>query len=141
MRLEELLKSFGLESRFIYDSSHISIDLMEEKINYEEVEQYIAELRKCSYDYLKKNLAMDKAEKVSVSGIQECCGCGTCELICPYHCISMQKDKLGFAYPQIDKNNCTNCGKCKDKCPVLHKKNIPTKMLYPHEQDRQEIAD
>ena len=49
-----------------------------------------------------------------------CCGCGVCQDVCPWGCITMIEDEEGFSYPQIDKNTCKNCGKCmKLGCPAI----------------------
>lgn len=48
--------------------------------------------------------------------IEDCCGCTSCENICPTNAIEMITDKEGFMYPKIDQALCINCGKCKDVC-------------------------
>lgn len=45
-----------------------------------------------------------------------CCGCRTCEKICPQKAIHMEPDKCGFLYPIIDKRKCVDCGLCLKKC-------------------------
>lgn len=52
----------------------------------------------------------------------ECCGCSACAEKCPQHCISMTSDCEGFVYPEIDLPNCTHCGLCEKKCPILNTK-------------------
>ena len=52
-----------------------------------------------------------------------CCGCGTCELVCPVNCIAMVTDPAGFVIPSIDKSACIECGKCRVVCPVLNHNN------------------
>lgn len=51
----------------------------------------------------------------------ECCGCYACEQICPKHCITMQADKEGFLYPQVDETVCIHCDVCEKVCPILQK--------------------
>lgn len=60
-----------------------------------------------------------------------CCGCRTCENICPVSAIKMKEDlsKMGFKYPIIDDSKCINCGKCTTVCPVNSKKN-KNKILF-----------
>ena len=53
---------------------------------------------------------------------EECCGCGTCSEVCPKQAISMVADAFGFLYPQIDRQLCISCGKCKKAC-AFQKKN------------------
>lgn len=47
-----------------------------------------------------------------------CSGCSACYNICPQKCISMVEDDEGFLYPQIDHDECIDCGMCKKVCPV-----------------------
>lgn len=53
-----------------------------------------------------------------------CCGCRTCEIVCPTHAISIQKDAFAFEMPIIDKSKCVDCGKCVKVCPVLNKAKV-----------------
>lgn len=50
-----------------------------------------------------------------------CMGCGSCAMVCPYHCITMDEDKEGFLYPNIDLQRCVSCGLCEKSCPILIK--------------------
>ena len=47
---------------------------------------------------------------------EECCGCTACSAICNHKAISMVPDALGFLYPKVDMNRCTNCGLCQQIC-------------------------
>ena len=47
-----------------------------------------------------------------------CTGCLACEDICGARAISVQKNKQGFEYPNIDDTKCVNCGRCASVCPV-----------------------
>ena len=49
----------------------------------------------------------------------KCCGCSACVQICPKKCISLENDREGFSYPQIDINRCVDCGLCEKVCPAL----------------------
>ena len=51
----------------------------------------------------------------------KCCGCSTCEQICPKNAISMIENDEGFKEFFIDKDKCINCGLCAKKCPQLNK--------------------
>lgn len=50
------------------------------------------------------------------SSKEMCSGCKACVEVCPVKAIFMCKDDEGFEYPQIDKEKCINCGKCKRLC-------------------------
>lgn len=41
-----------------------------------------------------------------------------CKTVCPESAISIKAFDNGFKYPSIDKNKCTNCSTCINKCPV-----------------------
>lgn len=43
---------------------------------------------------------------------QDCTGCGACAYRCPKHCIHMEADKIGVAYPRIDDSACVDCHVC-----------------------------
>lgn len=53
---------------------------------------------------------------IIIDNPQNCCGCTACASVCPRKAITMQPDALGFLYPQIDKDICTNCGLCEKVC-------------------------
>ncbi|SFA82326.1 Coenzyme F420-reducing hydrogenase, beta subunit [Acetitomaculum ruminis DSM 5522] len=46
----------------------------------------------------------------------DCCGCRTCEKVCPQNAITMIEDEGGFLYPHIDEKKCVDCGLCLKKC-------------------------
>lgn len=46
----------------------------------------------------------------------DCCGCRTCEQVCPQRAIHMEEDDCGFWYPRIDAEKCVDCGLCVEKC-------------------------
>ncbi len=45
-----------------------------------------------------------------------CCGCTACEAICNHKAIIMKPDALGFFYPEVDEEKCTDCGLCEKVC-------------------------
>ncbi len=52
----------------------------------------------------------------------KCNGCSACTGICPLNCIEMVPDELGFLYPEINAEICTECGLCKETCSGLKPK-------------------
>jgi len=52
-----------------------------------------------------------------------CCGCGSCQQICPSQCITMKLLDDGFFYPAIDEENCVHCDNCKKVCPIHQPEN------------------
>ena len=51
-----------------------------------------------------------------ISNPFECCGCTACASSCTHNAIVMKPDRLGFLYPEIDNNKCTDCGLCQRVC-------------------------
>lgn len=49
---------------------------------------------------------------------EDCCGCSTCEAICPQGAIKMKPDFQGFKYPYITEEKCVGCRKCIAVCPL-----------------------
>lgn len=49
----------------------------------------------------------------------DCCGCASCEAVCPVGCIVMVKDGEGFSYPKVTTDKCIGCHRCEKVCPVL----------------------
>ena len=62
---------------------------------------------------------MDKVYKNKT----DCCGCGICMTVCPKHAIQMNKDEMGFVYPEIKRDVCVDCGLCQKKCCFSKRKN------------------
>lgn len=56
---------------------------------------------------------------ISITDKHNCCGCGSCQQICPVSCITMKSDVEGFCYPETDTDKCINCNLCEKSCPVI----------------------
>ena len=54
----------------------------------------------------------------------DCMGCYACTSICPEKCITMPQDNEGFWYPAVDHDQCINCGKCVNVCPIINKAKV-----------------
>lgn len=50
---------------------------------------------------------------------QNCTGCHACATKCPKQCITMINDTEGFWYPQINQEECIDCGLCEKVCPII----------------------
>lgn len=57
---------------------------------------------------------------ITITDKHLCCGCFACVQSCPKHCIAMQEDEEGFLYPQVQVDQCCDCGLCEKVCPVLN---------------------
>lgn len=65
---------------------------------------------------------------------EDCCGCRTCEKVCPKEAITMEEDACGFLYPVIDESKCVNCGLCLKRCAFQkgYKKRKKYKQSYAY---------
>lgn len=53
---------------------------------------------------------------INIKDKSNCCGCTACYSICPHNAITMIPDGMGFLYPQVDLQKCTDCGLCEKVC-------------------------
>lgn len=58
---------------------------------------------------------------ISISEKRQCSGCHACSNACPKNSIQMVSDEEGFWYPQVNKDQCIDCGMCEKVCPIIHK--------------------
>lgn len=56
-----------------------------------------------------------------ICSLKNCTGCNACANVCPKQCISLEYDKNGFLYPQINKEKCIDCHRCEKVCPANYK--------------------
>lgn len=53
---------------------------------------------------------------IRIKDMTRCCGCTACQAVCPHDAISMRQDALGFKYPEVAEDRCTDCGLCEKVC-------------------------
>ncbi|MCD8387769.1 MAG: Coenzyme F420 hydrogenase/dehydrogenase, beta subunit C-terminal domain [Bacteroidales bacterium] len=56
---------------------------------------------------------------ISIKSKSQCCGCGACKSVCGTHAITMVEDGMGFKYPVVNPDKCTDCGLCLKKCDFI----------------------
>ena len=56
---------------------------------------------------------------IKVTDRSLCCGCTACQAVCPHKAVSMVPDALGFMYPSVDMDRCTDCGLCEKVCDFV----------------------
>lgn len=129
-RITDLLNIFDLKDRII--DSQFDVKLSE--MNYEKVEQCLAEQRNYSFAYLEELMQHPQKRKrealnnkpryqgnISMVGDQ-CTGCKVCLDVCPVDAINFCEDAEGFCYPVIQEDKCVSCGKCLKYCHTIDQK-------------------
>lgn len=120
IRILDLLQTFHLTDRFVEDSCSDVNQIINSEIDYTKIE-YLLEAMRCeSLSFLKDSLEIPKEKNIEKTLKSRCSGCSACSLVCPQGSISMIKDELGFLYPHIDEDICTNCQLCIRACPALN---------------------
>jgi len=114
-KLTDLLNRLKLTDRIIYDIKKTS-SIIDEIINYDDVEKILKVEREKSLKYLEENLKNKSSLKHIKNNEMNCCGCSACYNICPKKAITMVEDEYGFIYPKIDADKCINCGLCTRVC-------------------------
>ncbi len=55
---------------------------------------------------------------IEITNKNKCNGCNACVVTCPIEsCISLIKDDNGFYYPNVNHDQCIECGLCEEVCP------------------------
>lgn len=71
---------------------------------------------------------------IQITNKADCCGCTACTSVCAHHAINMEPDAMGFLYPKVDTDKCTECGLCEKVCafnPNYDRSlNLPEPQIY-----------
>ncbi len=118
-RLYYLLESLHLQNHII-ESRHDLHDMDALRINYDDVESALADLRLSSIDFLMNSLHQNAEKSTSLYFDSHddfiCYGCGVCQSVCPAKAIHMETDAAGFSYPVTNEALCTHCDLCRKSC-------------------------
>lgn len=121
-RFETLADLFDLRDHLASDP----LDLVKTADGAPEIDyDQINAIKKAEVDrslrWLLNHMAQKKNADRTIESLAkiECCGCGACANVCPEDAIAMHPDDEGFLYPQVDRDKCTNCSKCRRACPSI----------------------
>jgi len=117
-RVLEFLSALNLKQVLFTDSKKFT-NIDDIKIDYEDVENKIEDLKEESINFLKKSLVRGVKRKTNYLESNQkftCYGCYACKEICPVDAITMIEDSEGFVYPQIQQDKCNQCDMCKNHC-------------------------
>ena len=110
-RLHSILKLLNLQ-HCLYNKKEV----FPQEIQWEYVNQKLADLRKKSMCFLKDALRLATSVEYKDTKITNtCCGCGVCAVSCPKQAITMTLLD-GFYKAEIDNSKCINCGLCIKIC-------------------------
>lgn len=68
---------------------------------------------------------------IKITQKENCCGCTACASICPHKAITMNPDNMGFLYPKVNKDLCTDCGLCERVCAFHPNYDISQNLSQP----------
>lgn len=133
-RINNILNLFNLKGTKETDS----VFLRNNCIDWAEVERIRTNEKNRSAAYLKDvyDLSCTEYRKIephqTVEVVQEkCTGCSACFNVCPVNAITMEINKQGFLYPDINSDKCVRCSKCLKACPLGKKQgNLKKKSYY-----------
>ena len=121
-RIFNLADLLSLNDR-IYDGRDKDI-IIDSKIDFSSVDGKLSALRSESKNWLKDALdSVSESKNFTFSNhvLQShvlCCGCGSCESVCPVKAVRVSMNDNGFYYAHVGENTCIDCGMCKGVCPL-----------------------
>lgn len=119
--IRELLVRFGLEGHLSKEGEKTFAQEQFLVKNPKGLNRKKKYLRQHSLKILKEAFGLREEQPELVNcptGIlkQECYGCYACKEVCPEQAISMEEEKDGFYYPNVDPDKCISCGRCSQVC-------------------------
>ncbi len=148
-RFATLAETFDVKNRLVFKSDDITDVLINEKIDFNKINntiqneaskltEWIKKALECSEAIVNRNdiAAVSEEKKVIVDLIKtprrqncvtavltqsKCVGCGSCVNSCPKNAVALVPDEWGYYRANVDEVKCIDCGLCLKKCPVMSK--------------------
>ena len=131
-RTFSILSRLGLTERIIGTGATAGLD---DTIDWADVDRRLRSARQSSLDYLRAALWDENCPEQEtpeqeapsegapvLADHTRCTGCTACASGCPRDAITMERDREGFAYPNVDLDKCVHCGHCTAVCPLLRER-------------------
>lgn len=134
-RLYDLLGKFDLSGRLVSEKSDFA-KAMDTPIDYDRVNGLLQNYRQESAAFLDMAVQgivpKPPRQPITVAELKkkECCGCGSCQLICPRNAITMVTDGEGFLSPVVDMDKCVQCGLCIKHCVQFNPRQREDNVLH-----------
>lgn len=122
-RVYNLLDKIGLRDRLAIGG--IDDERLLESIDWDKPQKRLSAERGASLSWLQDALQMEPREsyfdaKDNISHNRSlCCGCTSCDVVCPVGAIEMSLDGEGFYRAHVNEDVCISCGKCRRACPFV----------------------
>lgn len=133
---KEMLKRLKLSANYITSmDSYKGIDSFK-LFNAHNVHKRLEREKVYAYQVLNQITGVKEPEEEYVdapTGIlkKDCCGCYSCQEVCPVDAITMKPDKDGYYYPVVNRDKCIDCSLCKKSCIIQEPKRVEYKENYP----------
>lgn len=135
-RFDTLLAAYGMEHRRVSRMEDITAGRLFQQ-DFREVSRILRERRKAGASFLEEAIPIGGAlrlNSVALMRPDKCTGCTACAASCPHQAIRMVPDGAGFLHPEVDRETCTDCGRCLKTCPAC----TP---MQPEQADKTFAAD
>ena len=139
-RIYDILNRLGLAGRLFSRASNVE-DVLP-NVDWGKPLERLASERSKSIEWLRIALSAKSAKEHYKQNVVQnrslCCGCSSCEAVCPVGAIRMEVDGEGFWRARVNEEQCVSCGKCRQVCPFIcrfQETDIKNGVLFSYKTD------